>query len=190
MDEERPRGWTYTLDGHDFYVLDLGTEGVFAYDLATGQWSQFETLNYSGTWNMKRGIMWKNRVLAGDIEFQQVRELDPGATIDQETLNIDHVVTGMVPARTRQGRRQDSLRVMAAATSSTATIRFRYSDDFGNTWSAYSTLVVSKDGCGQSFDWLSLGAIQAPGRIFEICDSSSITRIDGADFGVDGSDDG
>src|SRR5665213_825321 len=49
-DSARSRAWSFVLDGHTFYVLDLGTEGTFLYDIDTQQWCQFKTDGHNG-WN-------------------------------------------------------------------------------------------------------------------------------------------
>src|ERR1700761_7246620 len=65
-EESRTRAWTFTLDGHTFYVLDLGPEGTFLYDVVTQQWCEFITDGYGG-WNMKAGTMWQEgRIIACD----------------------------------------------------------------------------------------------------------------------------
>jgi hypothetical protein len=187
VDGQKPRGWTFELDGHVFYVLDLAHEGVFVYDNRTSQWSKFETETYS-TWNMKRGLVWESRILGTDIANNKVWELVPTATEDEGSITIVHEATAMIPSRTRKGQRQDNFSIMASAGfagSFSSSMRLRFSDDNGRTWSSYYVKAV--DGTTQQrFRWDSLGSIQAPGRIFEITDIGGLLRIDGADAAIDG----
>ena len=57
VDEPKVRAWTFTLDGHDFYVLRLGTAETLVYDLHTGEWHVWG----SGTarlWRAYSGCNW------------------------------------------------------------------------------------------------------------------------------------
>jgi hypothetical protein len=50
-DQSRSRAWSFVLDGHTMYVLNLGEEGTFVYDTVTQQWCKFETWGYN-QWNV------------------------------------------------------------------------------------------------------------------------------------------
>jgi hypothetical protein len=71
------RAWTYTLDGHTFYVLDLGEEGTFKYDKVTGEWSKHITSGYDTQWNVINGTMWGHRIVGGDLIRFDMWEVDP-----------------------------------------------------------------------------------------------------------------
>jgi hypothetical protein len=55
------RARSFTLDGHTFYVLDLGPEGTWLWDQVTGQWCTFETDGY-GKWSFANGTMWGSHI--------------------------------------------------------------------------------------------------------------------------------
>lgn len=188
----RSRAWTFVLDGHTFYVLDLGTEGTFLYDLVTRQWSQFSTGGYPD-WNMKFGTMWgSGRVAGGDEIGQFVWELNPAAVIDEGFRDLLHVATGGIATRNRVRKAVERFVITGSVgkldTASGATISLRWSDDLGQTWSDYWPIDLTGDP-GQEIAWRSLGAFGAPGRIFEISDVGGMVRIDGADVGIDNYDD-
>lgn len=192
--EGRSRAWTFTLDGHPFYVLDLGQEGTFVFDLTTKQWSNFATNGHIG-WNMKNGTMWDttNRILGGDSNYPYVWELTPDEPQDEGFKPIDHVVTGGIPTRSRVYITVSALRLAASAGNimgdTGVIMNMRFSDDNAKTWSDYYPITLTSGDFSQELAWRSLGAFMAPGRIFEISDSGGLLRIDGADVFLDGFDD-
>ena len=42
----RLRDWTFSLDGHDFYVLRLGDDLTLVYDATTEQWVDWSDRDY------------------------------------------------------------------------------------------------------------------------------------------------
>lgn len=190
--EARTRAWTYTLDGHTFYVLDLGEEGTFAYDVTTSQWAQFQTSGYAG-WNIRAGTMWgeDNRIVGGDTLYHTVWELDPDTFLDDGFRAIEHIVTGGVMTRSRIYHAVEALRVAGSlgyfTSGSDATIMLRYSDDNGQTWVTAEILPV-EEGVPLEAAWRSLGSFMAPGRVFEVSDVGGMFRIDGADVYIENFD--
>lgn len=186
----RSRAWTFDFDGHSFYVLNLGEEGTWVYNPTTGEWAEFETNGY-GMWNMVRGTNWNGRVVAGDVLYPFVWELDPSKVVDEDWRPVEHVATGGIPSRTRTASLQDSLRVSASVGlvgEDGATMRLRFSDDNGQTWSDYYDITLVAADYDQEIAWRSLGSIRAPGRVFEISDVGGLIRIDGCDADIDGVD--
>jgi hypothetical protein len=193
------RAWSYTLDGHTFYVLDLGAQGTFVYDQLTNQWSQFVTgapATNGGNnlqWNFQNGCMWGTRIVGGDLAVSTVWEMAPAAVLDNDATQIAHVCTGAVPARSRTYITCDALRVSASFglldSSGAVNFNLRFSDDQEATWSTYYTVALTPGNYGGEIAWRSLGAFASPGRIFELSDSGGLIRIDGADVYLDGFDD-
>lgn len=186
------RVWEFELDGHTFYVMALGEEGTFLYDEDTQQWAQWDTDGY-GAWNMDNGIMWNGRVVAGDLIENILWELDPSTTLDDAWRLIHHVVTGGIDYRSRTGKRNDSLRLAATVgdiSPGGTEIRLRISDDRGHTWSDYFVVPLTQGDFSGEIAWRSLGAIQAPGRVYEISDFGGSISIFGADADIEGIDHG
>lgn len=186
------RAWTYTLDGHTFYVLDLGGEGTFAYDVLTNTWSQFVTQGHVN-WDMQAGVMWGNRIMACDLSSTDVWELVPAATDDQDgTLDIPHIVTGGLQTRNRDFHAVESLTVSGSmgyiGNLTNSAQSMRYSDDQGVTWSDYFTVDLEAGDYSQEIAFRSLGSFAAPGRVFELSDLGGLIRIDGADAAIDNFD--
>jgi hypothetical protein len=190
--QSRTRAWTFTLDGHIFYVLNLGPEGTWVYDKTTQQWSKWETDGY-GVWNMQNGCMWgTNRIVAGDTLTDQVWEMNPKAIFDDGWRDIDHVVTGGLVSRTRIYHGVEDFRLSCSVGQidevAGATMSLAYSDDQGKTWSDEFPLNLLLDDFSDEIVWRSLGSFNAPGRIFRVSDVGGLIRIDGADAGIDSFD--
>jgi hypothetical protein len=77
------RAWTYAADGHRFYVLTLGGDSTWVYDLTGGgeRWSTFNSLGYD-YWRMHLGCSIGNTVLACDNLSAQLYRLDPTRKTD------------------------------------------------------------------------------------------------------------
>lgn len=188
----RSRAWTYTMDGHTFYVLNLGEEGTFVYDTTTDQWAEFETGGY-GIWNMINGFEWGLYVVGGDVTSATVWTIDPDAVIDEDWRPIEHKVNGGLPSRSRDGVPLDALFLTISSgdiAEEGAELKMRFSDDQGRTWSSYYTITLMQANYSQDIAWRSLGQISAPGRIFEIYDVGGMIRIDDCNAILSGKDDG
>lgn len=194
--ENRTRAWMWTLDGHTFYILDLGAEGTFAYDISTGQWARFQTAGFQG-WNVRAGTMWgeDNRIVGGDTLYGTVWEVDPDTFLDEGFRDIEHIVTGGVMTRSRRFYSVDELRIAGSlgmfTSEGEAVIRLRFSDDNGETWVTMPDPEL-ESGSPTEVVWRSLGSFMAPGRVFEVSDIGGMFRIDGADVYIgdfDGEDD-
>ena len=189
----RHRAWSFVLDGHTFYVLDLGAESTFCYDITTQQWSNFTTADY-GQWDVAQGCMWGTRIVGGDVATGDIWEVTGSALSDQnDNYDIEHVVSGAVAARSRVYHSVAAVRLAVSKgiyddPSSTA-MNLRWSDDGGQSWSDYYTDSLTEGQTYGELAWRSLGAFNAPGRIFEFSDLGGPVRIDGCDAFIDNFDD-
>lgn len=188
----RKRAWSFVLDGHTFYVLDLGSQGTWAYDKSTNQWAQFITKGYA-QWNFANGCMWGQRIVAGDMLTTDVWEMQPGALFDNGAKEITHVVTGGVATRNRIYHSVDSFFLACSVgqlqdAGAAAKVTLSFSDDQGKTWTSMDTYTLTQGDFSGEIAWRSLGSFAAPGRIFKITDTGGFLRIDGADAGIDGFD--
>lgn len=180
--------WSFTLDGHTFYVLNLGAGGTVCYDLTTTQWCEFGTTGYT-SWNMHRGTMWNGRVVAGDVSTATIWELLPTSVQDQASIAISHITTGGIFTRSRDQIPVDGFFLQASAGvlgTNGAVVNLRFSDDNGHTWSAYYPITLVTANYSQELAWLSLGSFSSPGRVFEISDSGGLITLSGADVILDG----
>lgn len=193
-DARRSRCWWFTFDGHTMYVMDLGPEGTFVYDVTTKQWSQWYTEGFDRQWNMKAGTMWGAlRIVAGDAVSGEVWVVDPNNPMDEGWRIMRHVVTGGIVLRGRVYVGMSQLRLVGSAGSitsdtGTAPISMRFSDDMGKTWVGPFTVEVTEGAFSEETSWRSLGSFMEPGRVIEISDEGGSIRIDALDGTLNGFD--
>lgn len=186
----RQRAWTYDLDGHTFYVLDLSKEGTWVYDFSTQKWSKFETPGYGG-WNFINGFAWESQrlVVGGDAINPRVNFLDTTSGLDDGWRPVNYIVTGGLPSRDRALKTVGSLRLACSAgytRDSSPTMTMRFSDNNGATWSQNYGFNLLSGQYNQRVEWNSLGGFTIPGRVFEFSDQGGLVRIDGAEVEVSG----
>jgi len=177
------KAWIFTLDGHTFYVLNRVEGKTLVYDMTTGQWQRWFT-GYRPFRNMFRGIMWKGRVIAADRLNAKVWELDPYSELDEEITDIQRAVSGFLAIRGKERYRQGSMRVTASVgfpNLAGSQLQMRFSDDGGNTWVGPFNIEIEDGELNQEIKYRSLGAMRAPGRIWEFYDVGGLLRIDGVD---------
>lgn len=186
---QRQSAWTFTLDGHKFYVLPLGPEGDWAYDVTTDAWSQLKTDGFNGL-NFTNGVMWGLRIMGGDQLYPYLYELDPNQTLDEDWRAITHVATGGIPLRGRYNVGVANFTLTASVGDiqdvNDYNVSLSFSDDNGDTWSPDFDIELTGAG-SQRLIWNALGSFTSPGRVFKITDTAGPMRIDGADVVLSGS---
>lgn len=201
------KAWTYTLDGHDFYVLRLSESRTFVYDLSTGQWSQFTSgdLNF---WRPNIGMNWYSpgsipetygsNVICGDDTFGHLWILNPDQGYDDEPADppgdpqrFTRVATGQVVTRQRKFLPVYEVYLTGSFGQPVLTadeITLSYSDDLGNTYVSAGDISVTSSDYNQEFAWRSLGLVNPSGRLFKITDDGAFARIDSLDCHIGGID--
>lgn len=200
----RVRAWTFTLDGHDFYVLRLGDDSTLVFDNKTKQWTEWasETLEF---WRVASGITWPggaalahqygSNVVAGDDTWGLLWFLDPEQSYDDhpnelsavQEVPFDRVVMGQYPVRGHNFIPCYSMFLSGdnyglVATDFTPGVTLETSDDAGKTFDDMGTINVTVDIANQEYLWTSLGQMQAPGRLFKFTDNGIFVRIDYAEM--------
>lgn len=200
IDNNTVRCWTFSLDGHDFYVIALGSASTLVYDLTTQQWSEWSSPDLA-TWRAHKGQNWvtmgettwtnsTTNVVAGDDNFGLLWTLDPTVGYDEsprdaEPTPFDREVTGGVPGKLRDKTRVNAVYLtgsMAKPQVLGSGITLETSDDNGTTWQDHGTVTVDANNFDQEFSWRSLGLIKSPGKLFRITDSGASVRIDSLDM--------
>jgi len=190
----RQRAWTFDLDGHTFYCLDLNTDGTLVFDVTTGKWSRFDTAGYEGHWNMKNGFHWRtgNKVVAGQMETPVILELDTTSFLDEEWRPVVYEARGVIFATDVSYHRQFNLRLQGSRGKHTDTIAptlsMQYSDDNGVSWSVERSVTLTSDA-RERIEFRSMGAFTAPGRIFRLYDTGGIKFIAYVTAEVEGAED-
>jgi hypothetical protein len=200
IDNPKLISWGYTMDGHDMYVLKLGTEGkTLVYDISTGQWAWWSSID-SLRWRASCGMNWASsynipstygsNVIVGDDSYGILWVLDPEKGLDDTLLSTDEVTfprvaTGQMITRDRNFLPVFSVNLTASLGSPALTdnlVTLEYSDDQGHSYvTADEPQVVYTTNYDQDLCWYSLGLVRAPGRIFRITDNGAFARIDGLD---------
>lgn len=115
IEDPKVRAWTFTLDGHDFYVLKLGNDCTLIYDVAAEQWYTWGSFEsqlwraYTGrNWLGGRGFadIYGSNILVGDDSTGAIYLLDPLGHTDDDAVNGSDVprpylreITGQIPMR-------------------------------------------------------------------------------------------
>jgi len=200
IDDPKVRAWTYTMDGHDFYVLRLGTRETLVYDTQSGQWYTWGTLT-SRLWRPFDGINWPgaerwaqtygSTVIVGDDGNGSLYFLDPTKYVDDTPLSVEgaedqeqfeRTLTGQVTKRGYDREKCYSVELLGSigesTNSSLTNVTLYTSDDQGHTYDNQGTVSVDNADYDARIDWRSLGSFPAPGRLFKLVDYGSLARID------------
>jgi hypothetical protein len=195
------RAWTFTLDGHDFYVLRLGDDATFVYDVYSEQWVEWDGHGLD-FWRPSCGMAWLggralahtygSDIVVGDDTWGLLWFLDPDQAYDDEPdpsllvqqVEFERVVSAQVVASGREAIPCYALFLSGdnyglTANDFTPGITLEMSDDQGRNFDTFDTLTVEPDlTVLNPYQWLSLGDITQPGRIFRFTDTGIFTRID------------
>jgi hypothetical protein len=201
------RAWTFTLDGHDFYVLRLGLKMTLVYDVTSEQWVDWDAYEQA-YWPTFIGINWvggtgildadgssfHSNVLVGDDTLGLLYFLDPEQPWDQSfdgPLDPDQekffprVLQGQVPMLGRENMPCYAVWLntdMGDPAYVGAGVKLEISDDAGKTYDDMGTITVTTGVNSPELFWGSLGQIEAPGRLFRITDDGAVARIDGMEM--------
>lgn len=198
VNDPRVRAWTYTLDGHDFYVLRLGNTETLVYDTYSEQWSVYGS-NDTRLWKAYTGTNWLggdlygasfgSNVIVGDDGNGSIYFLDPDEDKDDDS------VLGVELKRPFKREVQSQLVLKGydlvscfgvelegsigdLEVGSDTTVNLQYSDDRGNTYEDAGNILAPDNEYHTRLDWQSLGSMNVPGRLFKITDRGALKRID------------
>lgn len=195
------RAWTFSLDGHEFYVLRLGDTTCLIFDVYSQQWYEWETGEDGRVWRANTGANWLgagdfaatfgSNVVVGDDTFGVLWYLDPTLMVDQSPFNggddasFKRIAMGQVPVRRRDVIPCFEVYLTADTGNPAfegAFVTLELSDDAGRTFYDQGQIVSVIDDYRQEFAWRSLGQIEAPGRLFRVTQNGAFTRLDGLDM--------
>lgn len=200
VDNPKLASWAFTLDGHDIWVLKLGTDmKTLVFDISTGQWAWWSSPT-TDHWRLNTGFNWKSsgnlpfqygsNVIVGDDSYGVLWVLNPNQGVDDDILDVtqstfSRIATGQMTARDRQFTPIYSVALTASLGEPAVTpnsVTLRYSDDQGRTFVVADDIKTAVAGdYYQDFEWRSLGVLTSPGRLFQIEDDGAFARIDGLD---------
>lgn len=199
------RAWTYSMDGHDFYILRLGETETLVYDTLSEEWYTWGSGD-SPLWLVRTGHNWLggdllsnvygSNVLVGDDTTGNLFFLNPDQAYDASRV-MDGDPTYFRRRISAQAPLRGYSRVpcygvelfgsigVDATTSPFDTVTLEYSDDGGSTY-VIAAAIAAPDGEDTRLFWRSLGSMKNPGRIFRVTDNGALRRIDAMEM-LDGS---
>lgn len=201
IDNFNARAWTYTIDGHDFYILHMGQTGTLVYDTLTQQWMSWDGSNtdipnwrasLGCNWNSANNVAFNSDVVVGDDLTGMLYYLDPFLYYDGDPYDptattqakFTRVVTGGIPARGR-GTSDCNFVFLTASFGEPlmgSQVTLNTSDDLGKTWTNNGYITIDAMDWEEDVSWSSLGSFGTPGRIFQIVDDGAFERIDSLDM--------
>lgn len=192
------RAWTFTLDGHDFYVIRLGEFETLVYDTNSEQWYQWGSGD-TALWNLLDGTNWGgghnfsgvygSNVLVGSDVNGALFLLDPTGTDDDSAVlgaesQVPFERIAMAQHIMRGYDSQPCFGVQLLGSigdvqdSEPTDVTLLVSDDRGDSFTDCGTITIDPDDLAARVDWRSLGSMTAPGRLFKIVDYGALHRID------------
>ena len=198
-DDPKVRAWVFTLDGHDYYVLSLGSQETLVYDIATEQWYTWANES-SQRWRAYTGRNWLggsvyadrygSNIIAGDAGNGTLYFLDPEGNADDDAVRgfttprpFLRQITGQVAVRGYESLPCYDVSLMGSIgdslDASLTSVTLFTSDDAGKTYQDQGTLTVTPSDYEARLEWNSgLGSFEAPGRMFLVQDFGALKRID------------
>lgn len=200
----RPRmtAWTFTLDGHDFYVLQTLNETLVC-DLSQDppRWHVWGS-GSDAIWRWHTGLQWQrpltlantygSNIVVGDNSYGVLGILNPRGQTDEHpdsntaAVPFRRVVVGQIALRGRASVPCWGVEVYGSLgqqnTDDYISVTLYTSDDRGNTFDNQGSQDVTVGSYGARLEWLSLGQMQAPGRLIMVEDFGAIVRIDGLEM--------
>lgn len=197
VERPRVRAWTFTLDSHDFYIFQTINETLVC-DLSNGRWYIWGTGSLD-RWRVHTGISWQrslaastvygSNIVAGDNILGTLYLLDPEGSADEHpnssfaNIPFRRVVVGQIALRGRASVPCWGIEIYGSigeqSSADYVSVTLYTSDDRGHTFDSQGTQDISVADYSARLDWLSLGQMQAPGRLVMVEDYGALIRIDG-----------
>lgn len=131
------RAWTYTQEGHKFYVLEID-RGTFLYDHATGAWHQRQSWGMDH-WRCNGAVLAYDHLLLTDRENGKLYMPDLDShTENGDTIAVEIVLPTIEPDRERHTMYAFEVTMETGQGNETVEdpqIMLTYSDDGGHRWS-------------------------------------------------------
>lgn len=136
-DASYARGFTYTLEGHEFYGLEVDS-GTFLLDQATGAWHRRQSYGLTH-YRCGHAAMAFGKALLGDRETGNIYEADNDVlTENGEVITFDIYLPTIEGGRDRKTMYAFEVTMETGVGNASATdpqAMLRYSDNGGHSWS-------------------------------------------------------
>jgi hypothetical protein len=187
--------WQARQDGHSWYVLNVPGEGTWAYDISAKQWSEwadsgatdgtFPAPPLTGPWRGAFGITTGQLVITAEGPNTAGLSGDGSGTLYTAfpTTYVDgptvfaRLVSAWLPVSNGRPRVDNVSLQCRSILSTTAapSVWMRYSDDQGDTYSAWrSSPLFQSVGGDARVVWNRCGRASSPGRQFEFSCSDNV----------------
>lgn len=177
------RGFTYTQDGHLFYVLTFA-EGTFVYDATNDLWHERQTYG-ADNWKWSHAVEFNGQILVGDTTSNAIGQIDPHTYADLgSTQRMEWTYSTVYAEQVRvfHDRLEMVFEAGVGLTSgqgSDPEVMLDYSDDGGRTWKSAPNKKLGQLGqYRQRVVWHALGSSEQ--RVYRgaISDPVSVTLLD------------
>lgn len=174
---------TFSLDGHQFYILN-SPDWTWACDLLTRKWYNWSSYNL-GRWRVEGYVDIGGKMVVGDYEDSVLYEIDPDTNDDAGVALIWKMVSGPVgayPGRIIADELYLDILPGAGLNSAVASVAnpkvmLRTTDDDGDSWSDEMTISVGQIGQKRTeVSFTQLGASGEDGMRFEVSMSAAVSR--------------
>lgn len=177
------KGFTYTKDGHLFYVLTF-PEGTLVYDATTSLWHERQSYG-EDNWNWAHAVNFDGKVLVGDTTSNAIAELDPFTYADLEQPQV--MEWTYQPVYAEQARAfHDRLELvfepgvgLTTGQGSDPEVMLQKSDDGGKTWVSMPNKKLGQIGrYEQRVIWYNLGSARQRVYRASVSDPVAVTLAD------------
>lgn len=173
-DRTQVRAWGFVYQGHELYVLTIGTAGTFVYDISVGAWSSFASYGQT-SWRAHLGVTNRlGQIIAGSSDSPELWILDPHSSNDDKKPMVREVMGGVAVIGAATPCSSFSIYVATGhanpnAPGNNPVMEMRFSDDGGNIWSNWRQMPLGTVGqYGREIAATRLGMMRAPGRLFHL----------------------
>lgn len=171
------KAYTYTQEGHAFYVLTLAG-GTRVLDVTTGEWHERQSYGYD-TWLAQSHCFAFGKHLVGSAVSNKIGYLDPSTHSEwSATRRMEWTYQPVYAdgARAFHDRLEILFEAGVGLTSgqgSDPLVMLEYSDDFGQTWTSLPTRSIGAKGeYSARVVWNALGSSRA--RVYRVAVSDPV----------------
>jgi len=173
-----PSAWTFSYDGHLFYVLAIPGQGTFAFDIASQTWSQFQTTGQVG-WRPQVGCQTSTGWICGDSQTGAIWALSDASTDAGAAISRRASATVAIAG---SPKRVDNI-VLDVGCEAACTWNVRWADADQRLIDA-AWVPLQADAGSSALSLYRMGAARGPYRTFEIEVTDPVAvRLSGARVG-------